>query len=93
MIEDVRLKHKGARWFHTRDHGGGLSLSKASLGEFLYEALKRGCQIGNFFALNAGYHRSFVQASIFMTEEMKDAFEKETRFKFQDPPRISLNSD
>lgn len=91
MIEDVRLKAKGARWFHTMDHGGGLNLSKASLGEFVYEMLWRGCQIGTFFCLNNSYPRSWVGASVFMTEQMKDAIEKETRFKFQDPPRVHLN--
>jgi hypothetical protein len=91
MIESIKLKQAGARWFHTRDHGGGLNLSKASLGEFVYEMLRRGCQIGSFFCLYNTYPRSWVGASVFMTEQMKDAIEKETRFRFQDPPRVDVN--
>lgn len=91
MIEDVGLKAKGARWFHTRDYGGGLNLSKTALGEFVFEMLTRGAQIGTFFAL-AQTPRAWVGASVFMTEEMKDLIETETRFKFRNPPRVHLNS-
>ena len=88
----IRLTNAGARWFHTSDHGGGLNLSRACLGDFVYECLKRGVHMEHFCAM-ARSQRAFVQIAVFMTDDMKDAFEKETRFRFQEPPRIKLNEN
>ena len=90
MIEDIRLKTKGAVWYHTDDYASP-SLSKASLGLFLYEVLKEGAQIGNIYAFNHNYDRSPVYFSIYMTEDMKNNIESRTKFKFKLPPKININ--
>ncbi|MEZ0212398.1 MAG: hypothetical protein ACAH27_05540 [Xanthobacteraceae bacterium] len=89
-VEHPLLKARGARWYVTRDHGGGLNLSKAALGEFVHEVLRRGGQIGEFFAMNPQWPRSFVQASVLLPPDVKEAMERETRFRFSDPPKVNL---
>lgn len=91
--EDISLKRKGARWFHSDDHGSP-SLSKAGLGEFLYSTLKSGAQVGTVWLMKPKWEtKGNVYFTVFMTEEMKLKIESETRFKFRDPPVSSLVED
>jgi hypothetical protein len=91
-MEYVHLTQKGAVWWHTDDYAAP-NLSKASLGTFFFEVLREGGQIGDVWAFNYAYPRSLVLVSVYMTEEMKNAIERRTRFKFRLPPKISLNGD
>ncbi len=90
MRESPILKANGAKWYHSDDHYSP-NLSKASLGNFFYEALRIGAQIGEIWPFVPHYVRSPVYVSIFMTEEMKNYLEQNTKFKFRDPPKIHLN--
>lgn len=89
IIEDPRLKSKGARWFHSDDHHSP-SMSKASLGEFFFEVIRVGAQIGTVWPFNPQYDRSPVYISVYMTEEMKASLEERTRYRFRDPPTLKL---
>lgn len=88
----IRLTNAGARWFHTSDHGGGVNLTRARLGDFFFECLTRGVHIENIWAM-AKSQRAFVQVSVYMTDEMREAFERETKFRFQEPPKLRLNEN
>lgn len=89
IVEDPRLKAKGARWFHTDDHHSP-RMSKASLGEFFYEAIKAGVQIGTIWPFNPQYDRSPVYITVYMTEEMKALLEERTKYRFRDSPVLKL---
>lgn len=90
MIESVRLKAAGARWFHTKDWEGP-NLSKASLGRFFHAVLSEGAQLGDVWVMNPKFPRSAIMVSVFMTEEMKAKIESVADVKFKDPPRMQLN--
>lgn len=77
-----------AIWWHIDDHKA-LNLSKASLGNFCYHALKLNIQIGNFWAFNSKYDRSWVGVTIKATKEQKEALETITKFKFNLPPKLN----
>lgn len=85
-VEDAFLRRRGGRWFHSDVHHSP-SLSKAALGEFFYELLKAGAQIGMISLFRyKGTAKGTVYVTAFMTDEMKQAVEERTRFKFRDPP-------
>jgi len=88
-MNEILLKHKGAKWWHTEDYHSP-NLSKASLGVFFYEALKCGAQIGEIWPFNPNYDRSAVYVTILMTDEMKEHLESVTKFKFRPPPQVHL---
>lgn len=91
--EDLLLKKQGARWFHSDDHNSP-SLSKAALGEFLYSTIKSGAQIGTVWLMKPKWEtKGTVYFTVFMTEEMKQIIESETRFKFRDPPMAGVLDD
>lgn len=55
----------------TRDYGGegkALSLSKASLGTFVYHLLRLGGRIVDTHTMNPKYDRSYVQMSIVLPQ-------------------------
>ena len=77
--------------YHLSEHKGKrINLSKASLGEFCYEALKCGAEIYQLWAFNHNYHRSAVYPAIRATEEQV-AYLREIGYDFVDPPVIKLN--
>jgi hypothetical protein len=89
-IPCARLVKAGAQWYHTDDHHT-TSLSKASLGRFMYEVLKVGAQIGTVWPF-ALYPRSSVYFTVFMTPEMKSTLESlMPDIKFKDPPKAHVN--
>ena len=90
MGEPPWLKQAGGKWYHTDDYNSP-NLSKASLGTFFSEVLKSGAYIGEVWPLNVNFSRSTVLVTVFMTEEMKAQIEANTKFKFRDPPKITLN--
>lgn len=92
MDEPFLLQKQGARWFHTDDYHSP-NLSKASMGLFFHEVLKTGAHIGSIYVMRPDYNRSTVLASVFMTEEMKDQIEANTKFRFRDPPKVHLNNE
>lgn len=65
-------------------------MSKASLGEFFFEVIRAGAQIGTVWPFNPKYDRSPVYVTVYMTEEMKDSIEARTKYRFRDPPTIKL---
>jgi hypothetical protein len=84
--EEIGLKQKGARWFHSGDHQSP-SLSKSSLGIFFHAALSAGAQIGMVSLYRPTWEtKGSVYVTVFMTEEMKAEIEDLTRFRFRDPP-------
>lgn len=91
MTEPVHLKAKGGRWYHSDDYASP-NITKASLGLFFHEVLKSGAYVGEIWPFNHRYDRTGVYVSVFMTPEMKEGIEAKTRFRFRDPPKISLNS-
>lgn len=91
MTVPPRLEAAGARWYHTEDYHSP-NLSKASLGRFFAAVLSEGAHIGKVWAMSPQYKRSTVLVSVYMTEDMKENIERDTEFKFCDPPKINLNS-
>lgn len=89
-MPSIQLQNKGGRWYHSDDYTSP-TLTKASLGSFLYEVLSVGGEIGTIWPFNPRYKRSSVYFTVFMTPEMKADIESRTRFRFRDPPKISLN--
>jgi hypothetical protein len=86
--EDIGLKQKGARWFHTDDHHSP-SLSKSALGIFFDATLSVGAQIGMVSLHKPTWEsKGTVYVTVYMTEEMKEKIEDVTkpRFRFRDPP-------
>ena len=89
--EDVLLRQKGARWFHSDDHHSP-SQSKAALGEFFYAVLRAGAQIGTVYLFKSKWDpKGLVLTSVYMTEEMKQQIEGKTRFRFRDPPSATID--
>jgi len=86
----IKLEKAGGRWYHTND-GEGPNLSKASLGLFFHTLISKGAYIGEIFCLQPQYHQAAIQVTVYMTEEMKNEIEQETKFRFRDPPKINLN--
>lgn len=82
------LEKQGATWWHTQDYHSP-NLSKASLGEFFFEVIKVGAEIGSVWAFNRHYNRSAVYITVFMTEDMKKELESKFRYRFVPPPVIS----
>lgn len=86
-MEDVVLKNKGAKWWHSDDYHSP-NLSKSSMGLFFNTVLKTGAQIGDIWVFNKNFDRSSVFISVYMTEDMKNEIESKTKFKFKIPPKI-----
>ncbi len=89
-MEPIQLKEIGAEWWHSEDHQSP-TLTKASLGNFLYHVLKVGGYIGSIWPFAPQYNRSPVYFTVFMTVEMKEKIEAETKFRFKPPPTVSFN--
>jgi hypothetical protein len=89
-MNKVLLEKQGATWWHTEDYHSP-NLSKASLGEFFFEVLKVGAEIGTVWVFNRHYNRSSVHITVFMTEAMKNELETKFRYRFIPPPTITLN--
>lgn len=90
MVEPIRLKIKGAKWYHTDDYASP-NLSKASLGEFFFIVLSSGAYIGEIWPFNYQYSRSLVKVSIYCTDEQKIEIETKTRYRLKSPPTIKVN--
>ena len=89
--EDIGLKKKGARWFHTDDHHSP-SLSKSALGIFFNATISTGAQIGMVSLHKAEWEsRGTVYVTVFMTEEMRTKIEGLTKFRFRDPPGLAYD--
>lgn len=87
------LEARGGKWMTLSEREGRrLTLSKASLGEFVYEVLKAGGEIAQLWAFNATFDRSQVLPVVAMTPAMRDAFEAKTGWKLVDPPTIHVNN-
>jgi len=78
-------------WDRSERNGRFLTLSKASLGDFVHAVLTHGGDITNFFVMNPKVPRSAVYARVFLTIEAKEAIERETTFRFTPPPVVKLN--
>lgn len=90
MYEDYMIKKKGGKWWHSGDHNSP-NLSKSSLGDFFYNVIKVGAQIGTVWCMNKNYDRSSVIVTVFMTDEMKEELEKSFKYRFREPPEVTLN--
>ena len=77
--------------YHIHEHDGKrISLSKTSLGEFCYHALKCGADIYQLWAFNHKYDRSAVYPAIHATDEQIE-YLRSVGYVFVDPPKINLN--
>ena len=92
IVERSTLKDKGAKWYHIKDLCAP-TLTRASLGRFMYEVLKEGAQIGEIWAFNPNFDKSPVYFTLFMTEQMKENLEKkfDGKVEFTNPPKIVLS--
>lgn len=78
-----------AKWWHV---DGGLSLSKASLGLFMYTCLKLGIYVTNFWAFNPQYERSSVFVPIRCYDDQLAALKQAMpKLKVITPPKVDLN--
>lgn len=68
----------------------GISLSKSSLGNFVYEVLIRGGDITNFYVFSLG-HGSSVFPRVKLTMEARDDMVAKTGFNLNAPPVAHLN--
>lgn len=83
--------YKEKKPYHLHDHDGKrIKLSKASLGEFCYHALKCGADIYQLWAFNHNYERSAVYPAIKATDEQIQ-YLRDVGYVFIDPPTIKLN--
>ena len=90
-MEQLLLK-QGAKWWCSEDLvPGSVSLSKKSLGEFIYHALCVGGYIGEIWPLNHKFPRSWVGITVLMTDKMKTEFEANCKFKLREPPKVHVN--
>lgn len=91
MIDElIGLKNAGATWWHSADHHSP-NLSKSSMGTFFNAVLSEGAHVGEIWVFNHNYNKSAVYVSVYMTEEMKNTIEANTKFRFNPPPVINLN--
>lgn len=67
-----------------------VSISKASLGEFMYEVLIRCGDATNFFALGYGARNS-VWVRVWMTLDARDDFVENTKYILNPPPMATLS--
>lgn len=81
MQEDLALKAKGAKWWQSKDNASP-ELTKASMGRFVYEALKVGAQIDMMLPFNAEFDNTPVIVTIYMTDEQRATIERQTEFRF-----------
>lgn len=88
--EPIGLKSKGATWWHTEDYHSP-NLSKSSMGTFFNAVLSVGAHVGDIWVFNHNYNKSAVYVSVYMTEDMKNEIESNTKFRFVPPPKITLN--
>jgi hypothetical protein len=79
----------GTETWATRDYGGGvgnaLSLTKASLGGFVYALLRMGGSIQSIHCLNRAYDRSYVQAMVVIPEGKRAELEGATGIGLERP--------
>jgi hypothetical protein len=61
------------------------------MGTFFNAVLSTGAHIGEVWVFNHKYNNSAVYVSVYMTEEMKNTIEANTKFRFRPPPVINLN--
>jgi hypothetical protein len=90
VVVPTYLQLAGATWWHSADRNSP-NLSKASLGEFFYHAMKIGAHIGYIWPFAPEYDRCLVKVSVYMTEDMKVKFEPQTKFRFETPPKVHVN--
>ncbi len=87
------LKARGGQWWHISEREGRrLYLSKARLGEFVYEVIKHGGEVHHLWPFNAHFDRSPVYPVVAMTPAQRDELERATGFKLVPPPTIKLNA-
>ena len=79
--ENPKLKDQGAKWWQSAD-AASPELTKASMGRFVYEALKLGAQIDTMSPFNAEFDKTPVFVTIFMTDAQKVELEKRTELRF-----------
>ena len=85
------LAKRGYKLYHSAEHEGSLGFYKSQLGEFFYEILKRGAHVGEIWVFDPKFRGSWVGVTVMMTPEMKADVEANTKYRFRDPPKISLN--
>lgn len=67
-----------------------ISLSKSSLGNFVYEVLIRGGNISSFFVFSTGKGGA-VYPRVWLTMEARDDMVEKTKFNLNAPPVAHLN--
>lgn len=83
--------HKPKKPYHLSERGGKrINLSKKSLGEFTYHALRCGADLYQLWAFNHHYERSAVYPAIKATDEQIE-YLRSQGYDFVDPPTINLN--
>lgn len=91
LLLNSTLRMKAKKPYHLSERGGKrISLSKSSLGEFCYHALRCGADIYQLWAFNPNFDRSAVYPAIKATDEQVD-YLRSLGYDFVDPPTIKLN--
>ena len=76
--------------YHITEVGGKrVSMSKSSLGHFMYHALKCGADVYQMWAFAPQYDRSAVYPAINATPEQVD-YLKEQGYMFRPPPTVKV---
>ncbi len=78
-------------WDRSERNGRQLTLSKASLGDFVYAVLSNGGDVSSFFCLNHNYSRASVFSRVRLSLKAKKKIEEDTAFRFDPPPVPHLN--
>lgn len=75
-------------WQRSERTGRYLTLSKVSLGDFVFAVLSNGGDISSFFVLNHNYPRSAVFSMVRLSLKAKEKIEQDTEWRF-DPPAVA----
>ncbi len=81
------------KWYVTEDHHSP-TLTKNSLGNFMFYVLDCGGKIGDVWPFNYKYSRSSVYFSVKLTEEQKEYLETIFlgKIKFKEPTKVHLSN-
>jgi hypothetical protein len=88
----IMAKAKMVNWV-TRDYGGegkAVTLSKNSMGEFLYWLSKLGGNITSTWIMNKEYDKSYCQFGIQLPEGKEAEFTEKSGFVLETPAALHL---
>jgi hypothetical protein len=78
----------GRVWMHCEE---GLTMTKASMSRFIMFCLENNIEIGQIWPFNYRYKGTLVSVTVRLREDQFKDFEKVTKGKLREPPKINLN--